>query len=74
MILLQENIQTDGRTDRQTDSISQDPTSYRQGSNKYNYSRLAFKSQRCGVQCESNQKLLHHIQHAKNQLNSYTHS
>ena len=36
--------------------------------------RLAFKSQRCGVQCESNQKLLHHIQHAKNQLNSYTHS
>ena len=36
---------------------------------KYNCSgALTFKSQRVGYQ--SNQKLLHHYQHAKNQLNS----
>ena len=40
------------------------------GPNKYIHSRLAFKSQKYRLQCWSNQKLLHHNQHAKNQLNS----
>ena len=44
------------------------------GSNKCNCSRLAFKSQRYRVRWWSNKKLLHHSQHAKNQLNSCTHS
>ena len=35
---------------------------------KYNC-RLAFESQKQKVQCCSNKKLLHHSQHAKNQLN-----
>ena len=35
--------------------------------------RMAFRSRRYRVQCLSNQKLLHHSQHAKNQLKSYTH-
>ena len=34
--------------------------------------RLAFKSQRYTVQSQSNNILLHHSQHAKNQLNSWT--
>ena len=46
MIQFQENTQTDGRRD----PISQDPSGYRQGSNNYNCSRLAFKSQRYRVQ------------------------
>ena len=36
--------------------------------------RLASKSQRYRAQCQSNQKLLPNSQHAKNQLNSQTHS
>ena len=43
IIQFQENNQTDGRMEGQTDPISQDPSSYHQGSNKYNCSRLAFK-------------------------------
>ena len=66
MIQFQENTQTDGRRD----PISQDPSGYHQGSNNYNCSRLAFKSQRYRVQFWSNKKLFHHNQHAKNQLNS----
>ena len=52
--------------ERWTDSISQDPSGYCQGSNKYNCSRLAFNSQRYRRQCRTNQKLLSHSQHAKN--------
>ena len=33
-------------------------------------SRMTFKSQRYRERCQSNQKLLHHYQHSKNQLNS----
>ena len=73
MIQFQENTRTDSRMEGRTDPISQDLSSYCRGSNKYNCSRLAFKSQRYRVHCWSNQKLLHHSQHAKNQLNSYTH-
>ena len=58
--------------------LHKDPSSYYyQGfkvrSNNYNCTRMAFKSRRYRVQCLSNQKLLHHSQHAKNQLKSYTH-
>ena len=70
MIQFQENTQTDVKRPEWTDPISQDPSSYRQGSNKWNWSKLAFKSQRYTVQCWSYQKLLHHSQHAKNKLNS----
>ena len=45
MIQFQENTQADGRREGWTDPISQDPSAYRRGSNKYNCSRLAFKSQ-----------------------------
>ena len=44
------------------------------GQTKCNCSRLAFKSQRYRIGYRSNQKLLHHSLHAKNQLNSKTHS
>ena len=33
---------------------------------------MAFKSQRYRIQCWSHQELLHHTQHAKNQLNSFS--
>ena len=46
MIKFQENTQTDVRREGWTDPISQDPSSYRQGANKYNCSRLAFKSKK----------------------------
>ena len=59
MIKFQENTLTDVRREGQADSITLDPSSYCQGTYKYNPNRLAFKSK----------KLLHHSQHAKNQLN-----
>ena len=59
MTQFQKNTWTNGRTERRRDPISQDSSSYHQGSSKYNCSRLAFKSQRYRVQCRSNQKLLH---------------
>ena len=46
MMEFQENTLTDVRREGWTDPISQDPSSYHWGSNKYNCSRLAFKSQR----------------------------
>ena len=49
MIQFQENTQTDGRMEGRTDPISQDLSGYHRGSNKYNCSRLAFKSQRYRV-------------------------
>ena len=70
MIQSQENTWTD----RRTDPILQDPSGYHWRFNKYNCSGLVFISQRYIEQCWSNQKLLHHNQHAKNQLNSLTHS
>ena len=46
MIQFQESTQTDIRREgMMTDPISQDLCSYRQGTNKYNCSRLTFKSQ-----------------------------
>ena len=59
--------QQDGRTER---SHLYDPSSYYWGSNKYKCSRLAPKSERYRGQCWSNQTILRHSQHAKNQLNS----
>ena len=57
MIQWQENTQTDGKMEGLTDPISQDPSGYCQGSNKYNCSRLAFKSQRYWVRFWSDKKL-----------------
>ena len=58
-IQFQENNPTDSRMKGWTDLISQDPLGYCQGSNKCNWSRLTFKSQRHRViRCHSNQKLL----------------
>ena len=57
-----------------TDPISLDPSGHCWGSSKYNCSRLTFESQTYRVRCFSYQKLLHHRQHAKNQLNLYTDS
>ena len=70
MIQLQEDTQTGGMTEGWTDTILWNHSGYCQESNKYNGSRLVFKSQRYRVQRWSNQKLLHHLQHAKNKLNS----
>ena len=44
MILFQENTQRDGKTEGRTDPISQDSSSYRQVSDKYNCSRLVFQN------------------------------
>ena len=74
MIQFQENTWADDRMEGWTDPISWDPTGYRRGSNKYNCSRMAFKSQKYRVRCRSNQKLLHHHQYAKSQLDSYAYS
>ena len=75
MIEFEENNQENNNLKKGwTDPISQDLSSYCQGSHKYNCSRLAFKSQRYRVQWWHNQKLLHHYQHSSNQLNAYIHS
>ena len=65
MIRFHENMQTKSTMEGQADPIWLDPSSYCQGSSKYNCSRLTFKSQRCQARCWSNQKLLPHGQHAK---------
>ena len=65
MIQFQENNQTYSKTEGWTDPILQEHSGYHQGYNKYNCSRIAFKSQRYRVRCRSNQKLLHQSQHAK---------
>ena len=63
MIQFQENAGTDRRKDRPYFiGPYQLPPTVQQ-------TQLAFKSQRLGVQFLSNQKLLHHSQHARNQLN-----
>ena len=73
IIQFQENTwRDDGRSEGRAEPILQDPFSYCQGSYKNNWSRLAFTSLRQRVQYWSNQKLLHHTQHAKNQLNLQT--
>ena len=59
MTQFQENTYTGGRREGQTDPISQDPSGYCWGSNKYNCSRVTFKSQTYRVRCWSNKKLLH---------------
>ena len=46
MIQFQSNRCTDGRSEGQAEPISLDPSSYRQGPDKYNRSRLAFTTQR----------------------------
>ena len=60
MIQFQENTQTDSRMEGRTDPMSQDPYGYCCGLNRYNFSRLAFKSQRYRVRCWSNKKILYH--------------
>ena len=65
MIQFQEKSQTDNRTEGWREPISQDHSGYHQGSNKYNWSRMAFKSQRYRAKCQSNQKLLHRSEHVK---------
>ena len=63
MIQFQENARTDRRIDRPYFiGPYQLPPTVQQA-------QLAFKSQRLGVRFWSNQKLLHHNQHARNQLN-----
>ena len=74
IIQFQENNQIDCRRKGGADPISQDPSGQCQGSNKYNFSRLTFKSQTYRVRYLFYNKPLHHRQHAKNQLNSNTHS
>ena len=69
MIQFQENTQADVRQQGWTDLMSWDPSSYRQGSSKSNYNKLAFKSQKYKVECWSDQQLLHHSHHAESQLN-----
>ena len=66
MIQFQENNPTDSRMEGWIEHISWNPSSYCWGSNKYDYIRLALKSQRYRVRYRSNQKLLPHSQHAKN--------
>ena len=63
--------QQDGRM---ADPISLNTSRHYQRSNKYNCSRLVFKNQNYRVQCLPIQKILHQCQHAKYQINSYTHS
>ena len=45
-----ENTQKDDKKEGEIDPISESLCSYNRGSNKYNYSRVAFKSQRYRVQ------------------------
>ena len=51
MIRFQENTQTDVRREGWTDPISQDPSSYRQGANKYIAVdwHLKVKNKKCNV-------------------------
>ena len=74
MIQFQENTRKVEKTEGRADPTSQNCSGYRWGSNRYNCSRLAFKRQRDRVRCWSNNKLLHHSHHAKNQLSSCTDS
>ena len=67
MIQVQENIQKDSRTEEWTGPISWDPSGYCQASNKFNCT-VEVKSIEYDVFCYIH-KLLHVVQHVKNQLN-----
>ena len=69
MIQFQE---TPRQTTGWTDPILQDPFSYSNGPNKYNCSRLTFKSLRHCVQCQYNQKFLNHSMQKISSIHKFT--
>ena len=72
MIKFQENTQTGVRREGWTDLISYDPSSYSQGATSTTAVdwHLRVKNKKS----DENKKILHHSQHAKNQLNPQTFS